>query len=98
MKRFLVCLIAIAILLPASSLAWDDCELKQDTIKRQYPRQHIGKRYKYDLLNPGDQLRYEMDLNLHMREEMDLQDQLRRGVDPWDGRFRGPAKDWEIDP
>lgn len=58
----------------------------------------MGQRYKCDLLNPGDQLRYEMDLNLQMREEMDLQDQLRRAVDPWDGRFRGPMREWGIDP
>ena len=98
MKRFLIYLIAIVILIPVSTFAWDNWGREQERIEQEYPHEYMGKRYKYDLFNPGDQLRYDMDLELHMWEDLNIQDQLRREVDPWDGRFRGPTEDWETDP
>ena len=67
-------------------------------IEQKYPYQHMGKRYKYDLLNPGDEIRYDLDIGLQLREEVDVGDEIRRDVDPWDGRFRGPMDTWNIDP
>lgn len=98
MKKFLIYLIAIAILIPVSTFAWDNRGREKERIEQEYPHEYMGKRYKYDLFNPGDQLRYDMDLPLQMREEINLPDQMRREIDPWGGRFRGPMEDWEIDP
>ncbi len=98
MKKILIYLITIAILIPASSLAWDDWDWKQERIEQEYPREHMGKRYKYDLLNPGDQIKYDLDIGLQIWEETNPGDQIRREVDPWDGRFRGPMEDLEMDP
>lgn len=93
MKKFLIYLIAIAILIPVSSFAWDNWGRGKERIEREYPREHVGKRYKYDLLNPGDQIKYDLDIRLHIWEETNPRDQIRQKVDPWDGRFRGPMED-----
>lgn len=86
--RVIVCVLILTFcLILASPLwAWDWEEKGKEA---EYPREYLGKRYKYDLMGPQDQIRYDLDIRLHLEEDLDVRDQMRREVDPLGGRFRG---------
>ena len=94
-------ILVTSILFSATSIAggWDvfgKTGKYQKGYKRNYEQQSeykyrgsSGTRYKYDLSNPGDQIRYELDVGAQIRDEIYMPIkpgvEIDRGLNQWGG-------------
>ena len=87
-KRIL--LVIIALLISSPAVAWNDKYNEQEQKRnKEYPYESItGTRYKYDLSNPSDRIRHEVDPAAQLRDSVNPRVDIDRGL----GQYGGGAK------
>jgi hypothetical protein len=92
MKLILLAIMALLITSPAvaGDNNYETSRQKQEReINKEYPYQSsTGTRYKYDLSNPSDQIRYEVDPGAQLRDSINPKVQIDRGL----GQHGGGSK------
>lgn len=89
MKARIVVVGFIGVLLSVSAFAWDYSNDPYDRSGNPNYRYQgsSGTKYQYDLSRPGDQIRYEIDINAQMRDQLSVDP--RRGLDQGLGQYGG---------
>ncbi len=83
-KIILLAIIALLIAFPA--IAWSD---NNNDDNKEYPYESTsGTRYKYDLSNPSDRIRYEVDPGAQLRDSVNPRVDIDRGL----GQYGGGSK------
>lgn len=87
-RRLLLAIIALLISSPV--IAWDNKHNEQEQkSNKEYPYESItGTRYKYDLSNPSDRIKYEVDPGAQLRDSINPRVDIDRGL----GQYGGGAK------
>lgn len=88
--RNMFLLIIFVLLISSPVVAWDNKHNEQEKKSiKEYPYESItGTRYKYDLSNPSDRIRYEVDPAAQLRDSINPRVDIDRGL----GQYGGGAK------
>ena len=90
----MILLVIMVLLITSPAIAWDnDCETSRQKQERErnkeYPyKSTSGTRYKYDLSNPSDRIRYEVDPGAQLRDSVNPRVDIDRGL----GQYGGGSK------
>jgi hypothetical protein len=86
MYRFILVAVVLFFILVMPAYAWNNNQQGNDDSKFKY-RGSSGTQYQYDMGNPGDKARYQLDLDAQRRDQMSLDP--RRNLDQGLGQQGG---------